>query len=132
VAAGPAPGRLFPQLSPEEQHSGGLSNCACRRCAPAGLIIPISPVLFCIYRLAAACRGRQRRKFWRNSVTGLAAARKSSVQAAFAIIPGWFAWRARSALWFRAPAVAWSAGEAAGRARGALPARSARFPARRG
>jgi len=43
VAAGPAPGRLFPQLLPEEQHSGGLSNCACRRRAPGGLIIPISP-----------------------------------------------------------------------------------------
>jgi len=125
VAAGPAPGRLFPQLF---QKSSIMTVCQIAPAAGAlwqadGSDIPP----YCsAYRLAAAAKdasGGILAEF--GNAPGCR--HEKAVRAAFAIIRGWFARRVRSALWSRGGQIR------RGRpAHGPGPARSARYPARRG
>jgi len=131
VAAGPAPGRLFPQLS---QQNSIVTVCQTAPAAGA----PWRSDGADIARTLSAYIAWQRRAEDASggNLTEFAnrpgRRHEKAVQAAFAIIiRGWFARRVRLALWFRAPSAAWSAG----RQRGWLVAHSAtaagwRCPAR--
>jgi len=113
VAAGPAPSRLFPQLS---QQNSIVTVCQTAPAAGAPWRSDGSDIARTVSAYIAWPRRPEDASGGNLTEFGNGPGRRyeKACRPLFAIIRGRFAQRVWQALWFRAPAAAWSAGEAAG------------------